>query len=110
MPGSAQPRAPSRCRRLGETASREGIWALLLPIVIVVAGIYTGKFPPFKAGAVAFVYALIVTTIIHRELNLQQGARGAGQRRPADGHADPDHRVHLRHQQADRRRSASRSR
>ena len=54
--------------RLGETA-KEGIWALLLPIVIV-AGIYTGKFPPFKAGAVAFVYALIVTTIIHRELNL----------------------------------------
>ncbi len=54
--------------RLGETA-KEGIWALLLPIVIV-AGIYTGKFPPFKAGAVAFVYALIVTTIIHRELDL----------------------------------------
>ncbi len=50
------------------TASREGIWALLLP-VIVVAGIYTGKFPPFKAGAVAFVYALVVTTVIHRELS-----------------------------------------
>ncbi len=50
-------------------AFREGIWALLLPIIIV-AGIYTGKFPPFKAGAVAFVYALVVTTTIHRELSL----------------------------------------
>lgn len=50
------------------TALREGVWAMALP-VIVVAGIYTGKFPPFKAGAVAFVYALAVTTVIHRELS-----------------------------------------
>jgi C4-dicarboxylate transporter DctM subunit len=49
-------------------ALREGIWAMALP-VIVVAGIYTGKFPPFKAGAVAFIYALVVTTVIHRELS-----------------------------------------
>ena len=49
------------------TALREGVWAMALPI-IVVAGIYTGKFPPFKAGAVAFMYALVVTTVIHREL------------------------------------------
>lgn len=51
------------------TAVREGVWALLLPVLIV-AGIYTGKFPPFKAGAVAFFYALIVTTVIHRELTM----------------------------------------
>jgi C4-dicarboxylate transporter, DctM subunit len=49
-------------------ALREGVWAMALP-VIVVAGIYTGKFPPFKAGAVAFIYALVVTTVIHRELS-----------------------------------------
>jgi C4-dicarboxylate transporter DctM subunit len=54
-------------RRLWD-AFREGIWALLLPVIIV-AGIYTGKFPPFKAGAVAFMYALVVTTLIHRELD-----------------------------------------
>ena len=53
-------------RALG-LALREGVWAMALP-VIVVAGIYTGQFPPFKAGAVAFMYALIVTTVIHREL------------------------------------------
>ena len=49
------------------TAAREGVWAMGLPVLVVV-GIYTGEFPPFKAGAVAFVYALIVTTVIHREL------------------------------------------
>ncbi len=49
-------------------AFREGVWALALPIIIVV-GIYTGQFPPFKAGAVAFVYALVVTTLVHRELD-----------------------------------------
>jgi C4-dicarboxylate transporter DctM subunit len=61
-------REPFSFRRLAE-AFREGIWALALPVIIV-AGIYTGKFPPFKAGAVAFVYALVVTTVIHRELSL----------------------------------------
>ncbi|MEZ4403957.1 MAG: TRAP transporter large permease [Kofleriaceae bacterium] len=63
-------REPFAWRRLVE-AGREGVWAMLLP-VIVVAGIYTGKFPPFKAGAVAFVYALVVTTVIHRELDLRK--------------------------------------
>ena len=55
-------------RRIFE-AFREGIWAVLLPVIII-AGIYTGKFPPFKAGAVAFFYSLVVTTAIHRELDL----------------------------------------
>jgi C4-dicarboxylate transporter DctM subunit len=63
-------REPFSLQRLGETA-REGVWAMLLPVIIV-AGIYTGKFPPFKAGAVAFVYALVVTTVIHRELDLRK--------------------------------------
>ncbi len=50
-------------------ALRDGIWALLIP-VIVLGGIYGGFFPPFKAGAVAVVYALIVTVFIYRELDL----------------------------------------
>ena len=61
-------REPFSLPRLFETA-REGVWALLLPVIIV-AGIYSGAFPPFKAGAVAFVYSLVVTTVIHRELDL----------------------------------------
>jgi C4-dicarboxylate transporter DctM subunit len=63
-------REPFSLARLAESF-REGIWALALPVIIV-AGIYTGQFPPFKAGAVAFVYALVVTTAIHRELDLRR--------------------------------------
>src|SRR4029078_12937203 len=55
---------------LFETA-REGVWALALPL-IVFFGIQQGFFAPFKAGAVAFVYALIVTTVVHRELTLKK--------------------------------------
>jgi C4-dicarboxylate transporter DctM subunit len=57
-------------RTLWQTA-REGVWALMLP-PIVYFGIDMGFFPPFKAGAVAFAYALIVTTVIHREIGLRK--------------------------------------
>ncbi|MEZ4368250.1 MAG: TRAP transporter large permease [Kofleriaceae bacterium] len=57
-------------RRLGETL-REGIWAIALPFIIYF-GISRGLFAPSKAGAVAFVYALLVTTVIHRELTLRR--------------------------------------
>ncbi|MCA9679778.1 MAG: TRAP transporter large permease, partial [Myxococcales bacterium] len=56
--------------RLWETA-REGVWALALPL-IVFFGIREGFFAPFKAGAVAFAYALVVTTVIHREIDLRK--------------------------------------
>jgi C4-dicarboxylate transporter DctM subunit len=49
-------------------AFREGIWALMLP-VIVLGGIYGGVFTPSEAGAAAAVYSLIVTMVIHRELD-----------------------------------------
>ena len=55
-------------QRLFETG-RDGVWALALPL-IVFFGIQGGFFAPFKAGAVAFIYALVVTTLIHRELDL----------------------------------------
>ena len=50
-------------------AIRDGVWGLLLP-VIVIGGILGGFLTPFKAGAVAVVYALIVTMFIYRELTL----------------------------------------
>ena len=56
-----------RMRVLGD-ALREGIWALFLP-VIVLGGIYGGLYVPSEAGAVAVVYALVVTVFIHRELS-----------------------------------------
>ncbi len=57
-------------RKLWETA-RDGVWALMLP-PIVYFGIDLGFFPPFKAGAVAFAYALIVTMVIHREIGVRK--------------------------------------
>jgi C4-dicarboxylate transporter DctM subunit len=49
-------------------ALRDGSWALLLPFVVL-GGIYGGFFNPSEAGAVATVYALIVTAGIYRELD-----------------------------------------
>ncbi|MEC9344748.1 MAG: TRAP transporter large permease [Pseudomonadota bacterium] len=54
---------------LQEIASsvRHGIWALLMPIILL-GGIYTGYYTPTEAAAVSLVYALIVELFIHREM------------------------------------------
>jgi len=57
-------------RRLRD-AFLDGVWALALPF-LVFFGIRSGAFPPFKAGVVAFFYALAVTTLIHREIGLRK--------------------------------------
>ncbi len=51
-------------------ALRRGIWALLLPVVLL-GGIYTGYFSATEAAAVALGYALVVEVFIHREMRLQ---------------------------------------
>lgn len=48
-------------------AVQEGIWALLLP-VLVLGGIYGGLYTPSEAGAVAALYALFVTVVLYRQL------------------------------------------
>ena len=48
---------------------KEGVWALLLP-VIVLGGIYSGVFTPTEAAAVSVVYALLVEFLIYKELTL----------------------------------------
>lgn len=53
------------------TAVREGIWALMLP-VLVLGGIYGGLYNPSAAGAVAAVYSLVVTMFIYRELPVRK--------------------------------------
>lgn len=50
------------------TAFKEGIWALLLPIIII-GGIRFGIFTPTEAAVVAAVYAIVVSTFVYRELN-----------------------------------------
>lgn len=42
-------------------------WALLFPVILIV-GIRSGVFTPSEAGAFAVVYALVVGTVLHKEL------------------------------------------
>jgi tripartite ATP-independent transporter DctM subunit len=51
------------------TAARESVWALMLPVFILV-GLRMGVFTPTEAAVVAAVYALFVATVIYRELSL----------------------------------------
>ena len=48
-----------------------GIWALLLPVIILV-GLRFGVFTPTEAGVIAAVYALFVSMVIYRELKVSQ--------------------------------------
>jgi tripartite ATP-independent transporter DctM subunit len=48
-------------------AFRGSVLALLTPAIILV-GIYSGLFTPTEAAAVAAVYALLVTTLVYREI------------------------------------------
>ncbi|UHD44590.1 TRAP transporter large permease [Aureimonas altamirensis] len=53
------------------TAFREAIWALTLPLFIVI-GLRYGVFTPTEAGAIAVLYATGVGIFAHRELSLAQ--------------------------------------
>lgn len=48
-------------------APREGFWALLLPVIII-GGIRSGAFTPTEAAVVAAVYAILISTIVYREM------------------------------------------
>ena len=50
-------------------AAKDAFWALLMPVIIL-GGIYSGKFTPTEASVIATVYALIVGFFIYRELKL----------------------------------------
>ena len=52
-------------------AAQDGIWALLLPL-LVLGGIYGGLYTPSEAGAVAAIYALFVTVVVERKLTLRK--------------------------------------
>lgn len=54
-----------------KVALREGIWSLMLPILIL-GGIYGGLFTPTEAAAVSVPYALFVEFVIHREIQIRQ--------------------------------------
>jgi tripartite ATP-independent transporter DctM subunit len=50
------------------TAFRKALWALMLPVIILV-GLRMGVFTPTEAAVVAAVYALFVSIVVYRELS-----------------------------------------
>lgn len=52
-------------------ATKDAIWALLMPL-IVLGGIYAGVFTPTESAAVACIYGLFISCVIYRELKLKQ--------------------------------------
>jgi C4-dicarboxylate transporter DctM subunit len=53
------------------TAFRESVWGLLL-IVVVIGGIYSGKFTPTEAAAMSAVYAFFISVFVYKDLKLKQ--------------------------------------
>jgi TRAP-type transport system large permease protein len=60
---------PRRPRAEVLRSLRESVWALLLPLIILV-GLRFGVFTPTEAAVVAAAYALFVAMVIYRELPL----------------------------------------
>jgi C4-dicarboxylate transporter DctM subunit len=52
-------------------AIKEGIWAILMPVLIM-GGIYGGIFTPTEAAAVACIYGLIISVAVYRMLGFKQ--------------------------------------
>ena len=50
------------------TAFRKALWALMLPVIILV-GLRMGVFTPTEAAVVAAAYALFVSIVVYRELS-----------------------------------------
>lgn len=55
-------------------AFRNAFWAIIMPIAIV-GGIVGGVFTPTEAGAVAVLYALVIGTLVYKELTFQDIVR-----------------------------------
>ncbi len=52
-------------------ALRDATWALVLPVIVLV-GLKMGVFTPTEAAVVAAAYALLVSTVVYRELSWAQ--------------------------------------
>ena len=58
------------CKEIALSA-KDAVLALLLPIIII-GGIRMGVFTPTEAGAVAVIYAIILGTLIYRNMDIKQ--------------------------------------
>lgn len=63
------PTAPRQSAKDVGKALLDGIWALLLPLFILI-GLRSGKFTATEAGVICVVYALIVGLFIYKELKV----------------------------------------
>ncbi|MBS1176705.1 MAG: dicarboxylate transporter, DctM subunit [Proteobacteria bacterium] len=63
------PKKASTAEKLA--ALRSSLWALFLPVIVLV-GLKFGVFTPTEAAVVAAVYALFVATVVYREMRLSQ--------------------------------------
>jgi C4-dicarboxylate transporter DctM subunit len=52
-------------------AFRQGVWALLMPVLIL-GGIYSGYFTATESAAVAVVYAIGVEVLVYREMGVRE--------------------------------------
>jgi TRAP-type transport system large permease protein len=62
---------PKRSNAERLRGTREALWALTLPIVII-GGLKFGIFTPTEAAVIAAVYSLFVGTVVYREIKLSQ--------------------------------------
>ncbi|NDZ15934.1 L-dehydroascorbate transporter large permease subunit [Variovorax sp. WS11] len=62
---------PKRTMAERRTATREALWALVLPVVIV-GGLKIGLFTPTEAAVIAAVYSLFVGLVVYREIKPAQ--------------------------------------
>jgi tripartite ATP-independent transporter DctM subunit len=60
---------PKKSAREVGRALRDGVWALILPLIIIF-GLKFGVFTPTEAAVVAAVYSLVVALFVYRELKL----------------------------------------
>ena len=63
------PKKASTAEKLA--ALRSSLWALFLPVIVLV-GLKFGVFTPTEAAVVAAVYALFVATLVYREMRITQ--------------------------------------
>ncbi len=61
--GAAEAHPPGTLRK----ACKDGIWAIMAPVVIL-GGIYSGLFTPTEAAVVSVFYTLFVGIFIHKEI------------------------------------------
>lgn len=64
------PRMPRASWKARWLAFKESAWGLLL-IVVVIGGIYSGKFTPTEAAAMAAVYAFFISVFVYKDLKLR---------------------------------------